>query len=170
MKNIKEIRQDRADDITEFMELRREFTQLSSKYSSQKLNLSLRSSAANRVTFKNDVSSNVTNRPAQNSDPKSQRPHQQQHLNHHHHNHHPNQNQPNTSLTQQERSEETDDDVSLSNALESNEDDTEPTKSPINENQRDTYRNRELQASPRKIAKMSGNMNPDEISDLESIR
>jgi hypothetical protein len=49
------------------------------------------------------------------------------------------------------KSEETDDDVSLSNALESDEDDTEPTRSQLNE-------------------KYTGNGNQDEISDLESIR
>jgi hypothetical protein len=71
-------------------------------------------------------------------------------------------------------SEETDDDVSLSNALESDEDDTEPTKSAINDSHlkasNDYSENRDSRSSPNKNIKNSGNMNPDEISDLESIR
>jgi hypothetical protein len=166
MKKVKEIRQDRADDMSVFNELRKDFAEISARYSSQKLNSSLRSSIGNRVTFKKDI----TTRNATNSQHHQQSSQQQQH----HQQRQQQQQQPlahqnpNTSLTQQERSEETDDDVSLSNALESNEEDTEPTKSLVSESRVQASRAKDL-ASPRKAPKTSGTMNPDEISDLESI-
>lgn len=169
MNAVKNLRPDRTDDMAKFNELRNVFAELSNRYAQQKLSSSLRSSLGNRVTFKNEISSKKLeaydhdddddedenesqyyNDSVSQSKQKSRSNHQQHH---HHHN---------------EQSEETDDDVSLSNALESDEDDTEPTKSILNEttqSNRTTSRSR----SPRKTPKVSGSLNAEDVSDLESI-
>ena len=72
-----------------------------------------------------------------------------------------------TSVTKE--SEETDDDVSLSNALESNDDDTEPTKSLVTENL-SPQKQRQPQVPASRKSKQPANYNQDEISDLETIR
>lgn len=94
MKNVKEIRQDRADDMASFNGLRKEFAELSTKLSNQKFNSASRSIAGNRVTFKKEVTSN-TGRTQQNQQQPQPQQHNRQNQHQHHLNHH------NTSITQQ---------------------------------------------------------------------
>lgn len=175
MKEVREIQNDLADEIPGFRDLRKVFAELCDKHAAQKLNPN--SGARNRVTFKKDTTS--SHREFNQITPRSQ------------------QRNLNSSVTLQRlnsrldkwnkqtlnklfylyNSEETDDDVSLSRALESVDDLTEATnrsqphdqnRAGVNTAVRSTTRSDLV--SPRKTLKVTGNMIPDDNSDLESIR
>ena len=70
MKKVKDIRQDRADDLEAFNELRREFADLSSRFANNSNRTTAdvagsRSMPGNRVTFKNEVKSSSSRLPYQ---------------------------------------------------------------------------------------------------------
>ena len=165
--SLKVFRKDTEKELPIFSEVRQVFSELCEKYANQRLNMSLKSTG-NRVTFKQDLvankeaklkNSNSANRPS--SLLNALLPN----TNKNNHNNSLNKSLENTKTINE--SEETDDDVSLSNALESEDDeDTEPTKSLVNESSQAKESNKR---SPRKNVSAPFNQDP-EISDLESIR
>jgi hypothetical protein len=185
---LKIFRQETNQELPIFNEIRQIFSDICDKYANQKLNVSLRSTG-NRVTFKQDLISkeNQFKKQQQNNyNNNNNNNHKQTNSNSMNNNNYNNKNnnQLNKSLENSRtlnESEETDDDVSLSNALESeDEDDTEPTKSIINDasqistvllsahNQNEMPRR---SVSPRKPnKKLANSFNQEELSDLESIR
>jgi len=146
-------RRETNEQLPIFDEIRLVFAEISEKFVGQRLNASMKSTG-NRVTFKSDLVAKDKLKQAMNNRQLS-KPHSET-----------------MQSVENSKSEETDDDVSLSNALESNDDDTEPTKSLVTENLKASKRT----PSPRKHARnSSGNVNNssfnhEELSDLESIR
>lgn len=71
LKRVKEIRQERADDMEAFYEQRREFADMSARYANDKILMMTpattavgsRSMPGNRVTFKNEDKSSVNRQP-----------------------------------------------------------------------------------------------------------
>jgi hypothetical protein len=71
LKRVKEIRQERADDMEAFYEQRREFADMSARYANDKILMTTpaaavvgsRSMPGNRVTFKNEDKSSVNRQP-----------------------------------------------------------------------------------------------------------
>lgn len=72
LKRVKEIRQERADDMEAFYEQRREFADMSARYANDKILMTTPAAAAsvgsrsmpgNRVTFKNEDKSSVNRQP-----------------------------------------------------------------------------------------------------------
>lgn len=160
--DLKVFRQETGEQLPNFDEIRSGFANICNRYVNQKLNSSLRSTG-NRVTFKQDLVQAGKELPTVSRYQQQQQ--QQQHQNQlQRSNQYSESSMYETSMTKE--SEETDDDVSLSNALESNDDDTEPTKSLVTEN---------LTKSPSPRKQKQQQQQPvayhqDEISDLETIR
>ena len=158
MSRIKALRKDRASGMPYFKELRTVFAEIADKYTAQRMSgqLSLRSSMGSRVTFNKNI---AQQEPDSGGGLKQSR--ESKHKNHPHHRHHSN----------NQESEETDNDVSLSNALESDEeDDTEPTRSFLSDSKPNVKGNAKVQArQPVPIKQTYGTMDPDELSDLETI-
>ncbi len=154
-------RRETSEQLPIFNQIRLVFAEINEKYANQKLSASMKSTG-NRVTFKSDLIAkdklkNITNN----------------HLLPRHSQQHQRSYSETMQSIENSKSEETDDDVSLSNALESNDDDTEPTKSLVTENLTISKRT----PSPRKQTRNSSHINnnnssfnQEEISDLESIR
>lgn len=150
--DLKVFRQETGEQLPNFDEIRSGFANICNRYVNQKLNSSLRSTG-NRVTFKQDLVQAGKELPTVSRYQQQQRSNQYSES-----------SMYETSMTKE--SEETDDDVSLSNALESNDDDTEPTKSLVTENLTKS-------PSPRKHKQQQQQpvaYHQDEISDLETIR
>ena len=163
--SLKVFRKDTEKELPIFSEVRQVFSELCEKYANQRLNMSLKSTG-NRVTFKQDLVANKEGKMKNsNNRPSSLLNALLPNTNKNNNNNSLNKSLENTKTINE--SEETDDDVSLSNALESEDDeDTEPTKSLVNENSQAKESNKR---SPRKNLSASFNQDP-EISDLESIR
>lgn len=128
--------------MVKFNEARRVLNEICAKHASQRLTSSIRSS---RVHFKSDTKMKKLDDLV---DDESSWIH----------------DSVTKSKTKNDQGEETDEDVSVPNAFESDDDDTEPTKS-ILQGPKTKARN---SFSPRKVSRLSNSMNFDETSDFET--
>lgn len=138
MNKIKKFKSNRTDDMVKFNEIRTIFNEISEKFALQQLSSSIRSS---RVHFKNEITAKKLDDLADEESSWISK-----------------------SRTKNEQGEETDEDVSLPNAFESD-DDTEPTKSILQEQKPKTR----VSISPGKGSRLSNSLNFDEISDIENV-
>lgn len=163
---MRDIQLDRRDMVAERPSIQGVFLEISDlaeKYAKKAIQSNLRSSlGSQRVTFKRNIVSKVNGSELDSYTQHSNRSNNTTNNNNHrgrrNHARHPD-------------SEETDDDVSLSNAMESEtEDDTEPTRSYLNDN---SQRNNSKTGSTgfRNSAHQENNvMDVEELSVMESMR
>ncbi|RMZ97391.1 zinc finger DZIP1L-like isoform X1 [Brachionus plicatilis] len=143
MNKVKNLKAERTDDLVKFNEVRKVLNEICFKHASQRVTSSIRSS---RVHFKSDVTSKKLD---DLEDEESTWIH----------------DSVTKSRTKNDQGEETDEDVSVPNAFESDDDDTEPTKSILQEQKTKSRGS----VSPRKGSRLSNSLNFDETSDFENV-